>query len=272
MEQVKNARRLVDAIGSTPVRFETGLETSYRDGPRSAWARLSEVTPDPVVLARNMLVAASPCPVAVQIDVLRTRVMAQMRTLGAKRLAVTSPRKGSGTTTLVGNLALSLARQPEMRIIVFDLNLRNPSLIRAFGLSEVGPRFSALCGTRRNFDTSCLRIGGNLALSLNMTTPQNPTELLGAIRSRDLVERIERDFEPDLMLFDLPPILPNDDARTALGMVDQALIVAMSDQTAQIEIQQTEQIVEAQGKSLGVVLSKCRFPGRASTRPLLRWF
>jgi Mrp family chromosome partitioning ATPase len=250
-----------------PVSFGPDSYTKYLKGPKAAWKRLTEVPLDPVVLSRNMLVASQPCDASMPFDILRTRILAKMKSNGERRLAITAPTAGCGKSTFVGNLALSLARKQEIRTLVFDFDFRSPSLIRKFGLEEIGPRFSALSGTRRNFDSTCLRVGSNLALSLNNTKPSNPAELLGSQRTRDLMEQIENDFQPDLILIDLPPLLPVDDARAALEMVDRALIVAMADVSTQAEVDQAQLIAAEHGKSLGVVLNKCRFPMKPTRAP-----
>jgi protein-tyrosine kinase len=271
MDHVKNAKTLISEAGSVPVRvpvsFEPDAYTKYVKGPKAAWKRLTEVELDPVVLSRNMVVASSPCDVAMPFDIMRTRILAKMKSEGVRRLAITSPTDGCGKSTFVGNLAVSLARKQELRTLVFDFDFRKPNLIRKFGLEEIGPRFSALSGTRRNFDSTCLRVGNNLALSLNNTKPSNPSELLGSQRTRDLLDQIEQDFQPDLILFDLPPLLPVDDARAALEMVDRALIIAMADVSTQAEVDQAQLITAEHGKSMGVILNKCRFPVKPMRAP-----
>lgn len=271
MDHVKNAKALISDPGSVPVRmpvsFGPDSYTKYLQSPKAAWKRLTEVTLDPVVLSRNMLIASSPCDTAMPFDILRTRILAKLKSRGERRLAITSPTGGCGKSTFVGNLALSLARKHDIRTMVFDFDFRKPNLIRGFGLEDTGPRFSALSGTRRNFDSTCLRVGHNLALSLNNTKPSNPAELLGSQRTRDLLDQIEQDFQPDLLLFDLPPLLPVDDARAALEMVDRALILAMADVTTQAEVDQAQLITAEHGKSMGVILNKCRFPVKPTRAP-----
>ncbi len=275
MEHVIDAKKLVDAPGSVKVppivSFEPDRYTKYKNSAKAAWKRLNEVKLDPVVLSRNMLIASEPSDAATPFDILRTRILAKMKKHDQKRLAITSPMSGCGQTTLIGNLALSLARKNEIKTVVFDFNFRSPTLIRKFGLEEVGPRFSALSGTRRNFESTCLRVGNNLALSLNNTRPANPSELLGAARTRDLIDQIEMDFQPDLMLFDFAPLLPYDDARSALSLVDRVMLLARADMTKQGELDQAQIICAEHGKEAHIVLNKCRFkaPPRVEPKPVI---
>jgi Mrp family chromosome partitioning ATPase len=271
MEHVKNAKTLVDAPGSMKVppivSFEPDRYTQYKNSAKAAWKRLNEVKLDPVVLSRNMLIASEPGDAATPFDILRTRILAKMQKHGQKRLAITSPVSGCGQTTMIGNLALSLARKADIKTIVFDFNFRRPSLIRKFGLEEVGPRFSALSGTRRNFESTCLRVGNNLGLSLNNTKPANPSELLSAARTRDLIDQVEMDFQPDIMLFDFAPLLPYDDARSALTLVDRVMLMARADTTKQGELDQAQIICAEHGKEAHIVLNKCRFKAQPIVEP-----
>ena len=273
MEQLKDAKNLVNAPGSfavpPTVSFEPDRYTKYKNSSKAAWKRLTEVTLDEVALSRNLLVASKPCDAATPFDILRTRIVEKMQSNAQKRLAITAPTSGCGQTTLVGNLALSLARKQDLKTIVFDFNFRQPTLIRKFGLEEIGPRFSALSGTRRNFESTCLRIGNNLGLSLNNTRPSSPSELLGSQRTRDLIDQIEHDFQPDIMLFDFAPLLPYDDARSGLCLVDRVMLVAKADETKQAELDQAHSICAEHGKQAHIILNKSRFntQPRVARRP-----
>ena len=70
---------------------------------------------------------------AMAFDALRTKILQQMRANGWRRVAITSPGAACGKSTVALNLAFSLARQPDMRAILLDLDLRRPSLARMVG-------------------------------------------------------------------------------------------------------------------------------------------
>lgn len=227
--------------------------------PEKAWSRLSEVSLDPVILERHNLVTQRPSPRSAPFDQLRTRLIHQMQKSAHTKLAITSAHEGAGSSTLAANLALSLSRKSDLRVMLFDLDLRAPSLIHLFGLVEPGPRYSALRHHRRNFDSSCVRLGDTLALSLNATPIDEAAELLSDVKTTALIEHIERDFAPDLMIFDLPALTPMDDACAALAHVECALVVAQADRTTVKELDLAEQLVADRTTCLGVVLNQCRF-------------
>ena len=69
---------------------------------------------------------------------------------------------------------------------------------------------------------------------------------------------IEGQFDPDIMIFDLPPMLVTDDARAFLKNVDCALIVARAEQTKISQLDVCEREVGEHTNVLGVVLNNCR--------------
>lgn len=223
--------------------------------PKRAWLRLNQVSIPDHAPAND---AQDPSE-ARAVNLLRSRLLHQSRQDSIKRLAVIAPTPKCMSHTLCAQLGLSLARQPDLKIMVFDFDLREPQLARFFGLSPVAPIWSALTGTRREFDSSCLKIGENLGLSLSTQPDENPAELLATNRSLSLLDEIERDFAPDLMLFNLPPVLNHEDAVSAAGLYDAALLVARADHTTRAEIDRTETLIAEQRPCLGVVLTQCRF-------------
>lgn len=259
LELVRHARKKAYASKNS------GRESAHKtvieqvETPSETWLQLTEITLDALALRRNNIIVDQNDPQAVHIDRLRTRCLRVMRSSGLRRLAITSPDLGCGKSTVAANLALSMARQHDLRVMLFDFDLRKPSLIHHFDLAEVGPRFSALLHTRRNFDVTTLRVGKNLALSLNATPADYPAEMLASKRARDLLNSVQQDFDPDVMLFDLPPLLNVDDTLAALDCVDAALLVARADYSTIDQIDQAERLITEQTTCLGVVLNQSRF-------------
>lgn len=223
--------------------------------PARAWMRLNEVAiPDhaPVNDAQDPSEARA-------VNLLRSRLVRQTQQDKIKRLAITAPTASCNAHRLGAQLALSLARQIDRKVMLFDFDLRTPQLAGLFGLSPVAPIWSALTGARREFDSSCLKIGENLALSLATQPGETPAELLATGRALALMDEIARDFAPDLILLNLPPVLRHDDAVSAAGLYDAALLVARADHTTREEIDRTETLISEQKPCLGVVLTHCRF-------------
>jgi len=259
LEHLTNADEILRKAQGNPDRNPGEQQPADLDDPHKSWSRLTEVTLDPVTLKRHHILTTKADNGSAPYDRLRTRMLSHMRAAGHRRVAITSPTSGCGSSTVVANLALSLARQDDLRVMVLDFNLRNPSLINILGLQESGPRFSVLTGHRRNFDSTCLRVGENLGLSLNATAIDGAAERLAHVKTTALLDHIERDFAPDVMLLDLAALSPMDDAIAALSLADCALLIARADRSTKAEIDTAERIIAENTACLGVVLNACRF-------------
>lgn len=257
MEQLLTPKAIIDTAiqPSEPIILGPQLYPVKSD-PARAWLRLTEVQVPASAPVRTL----TDEPGAAAIDLLRSRLMRQLRKEGLKRLAITAPTHGCGTTMLAASLALSLSKRLDLKVILFDMNLRSPQLAHLFGLTHSAPPQSALAGVRAGFDTHCMRIGHNLGLSLSSHPELSPAELLGTSRSRALIEQVEQEFAPDLMIFDMPPVLPNDDVVAAADLYDAALLVARADHSRVDQIDRAERLISEQKPCLGVVMNACRFP------------
>jgi Mrp family chromosome partitioning ATPase len=103
-----------------------------------------------------------------------------------------------------------------------------------------------------------VRLRTNVALSMAMRPVNDPTQLLLSPQTTLAFDQLQADFEPDVMMFDLPPMLVTDDARALLQNVDCALIVARAEQTKISQLDVCEREVGELTNVLGVVLNNCR--------------
>ena len=108
---------------------------------------------------------------------MRTRLLQQMRANNWRRIAITSPTAGCGKTMTSLNLAFSLARQTDLRMLLAEVDLRRPAMARVLGLKPT----TALPGcwtAAAGFADNAVRYGTNLAIATNHGPSRNPAELL----------------------------------------------------------------------------------------------
>ena len=218
------------------------------------WSKLKPLNVDDAVLERNRILTRAASSAAAPFDILRTKVLLQMRQNGWRRLAITSPTPQSGKSTTACNLALGLGRQRELRSILMDLDLRDPSVHRFFDIAPSAGIGNVLSGDLR-FADQAMRLGDNVAISMAQRPEIDPTRLLLAEETEDILQEIEDSYQPDLMIFDLPSVLVNDDTRAFLKNVDCALIVARANVTRYEQFDQCEREVAEQTNVVGVVLN-----------------
>ena len=75
---------------------------------------------------------------------LGSRIVVLTSRPGRVALDITSPLPRCGKTTTACNLALGLCHQPELRSVLFDFDLRSPSVASVLGIAEPQPIISLL--------------------------------------------------------------------------------------------------------------------------------
>lgn len=209
-------------------------------------------------LRKNRLVAYEGGPDAGPYDLLRTRVLQMAKKNDWRRVAVVSPHSECGKTTTVANLAFSFGRQKDVRTVVLDFDLRRVGLAKTLG-QQCRHTMADVLERRVPFAEHGLRHGANVVIGLNAGPVRNPSELLQSQQTRDALDEVEALYQPDIVLFDMPPLMSSDDNFGFLKNVDCALILAEADRTTTAEIDLAERQVSELTNVMGVVLNKCRY-------------
>lgn len=250
--------------GSAPLKRRR-VNATYKQNSGSAdeipfppaWDKLSVYEPDPDLLISNRIITLNAQPEANPFDVLRTKVFLLMQQNGWKRLGITSPNKGCGKTVTACNLAVGFSRQKEVKSLLLDLDLRRPSIASTLGYKPKHDTKEVLLG-EVTAEEQMVRLRSNVAISMAKHPVHDPTQILLSQQAHNAFDDIQRDFDPDIMIFDLPPMLVTDDARAILPKFDCALIVARAEQTRVSQLDVCEREVAELTNVLGVVLNNCR--------------
>lgn len=144
-------------------------------------------------------------------------------------LAVTSALPGEGKTTVASSLGVAAADTGNS-VVVVDADLRNPQIGAVLKLEpSIG---LTNCLVDRDALDEALSpvegVSGLFALSSG-PLPPNPAEVLASKQMEALVEELRRRF--DLVIVDLPPLLPVTDAAIVSANCDGALVVVRSRRT-----------------------------------------
>ncbi|KQV70304.1 CpsD/CapB family tyrosine-protein kinase [Rhizobium sp. Root1220] len=243
---------------------------AHRDGDRMpvsrsqelsqiAWDALSPLVIDHDAIARNRIVTANRSDTAhVAFDMLRTKLLQELRQNNWTSVAITSPTPGCGKTFVAANLAFSLANQKDCRTLLLDLDLRRPQVGKTLGIKNAASMESFLKGEIEVGDTF-LRHEENLAIAANRKPAQFSAELLQSTASTDALFEMKQRMMPDIILFDLPPMLSTDDVLAFLPNVDCVILVAAAEHSTLAEVDVCEHSLAAKANVLGVVLNKCKF-------------
>lgn len=171
---------------------------------------------------------------AEQFRDVRAAIMNKMDRRGYKTLMLVAAQPRSGTSSVVQNLATSLAFHGR-NVAIVDANFRRPAQHRLFDLANEAGLVELLRG-RRGVDSVIQKVDG-LSVSV-LTTGQAadaPPELLEGGAFRSVISELESSF--DVVLIDAPPALLASDAQLLAKHVDAIVPVvrAVQDKRGMVE-------------------------------------
>lgn len=236
---------------------------SLSSGVDKLWAELPSFKPHQEALEENRIVTYKAGSAATAFDILRTKVLLQMRQNNWSRIAITSPTPHCGKTTTACNLGIGLSRHTDIRSILFDLDLRRPAVGKYLGHHpQTGIR--QLLQGKVPFAEQAVRFRSNTAICAARSPIVDPTSLLLSETASKIFDDIQVTYKPNIMLFDLPPFLVSDDTRAFLKNVDCVLILAQAEETSVSQIDTCEREISEHTNVMGVVLNQCKYANEDS--------
>ncbi|MDK1374012.1 MULTISPECIES: CpsD/CapB family tyrosine-protein kinase [unclassified Sinorhizobium] len=234
-------------------------ERPGRAGSEALWGKLAPLRTDPRVITANRIVTTSRLnPAHTVFDMMRTKLLQQLQQNNWTTVAITSPTPGCGKTFVALNLAFSLANQRECRTVLVDLDLKRPQVAKMLGVGAPTTIENFLKGEGEIADVF-LRHNDNLAIGANSQAVSFSAELLQSRETVKVLQEMRQRMCPDVVLFDMPPMLSNDDVMAFLPNVDCVILVAAAEQSTLGELDICEHELSERTNVLGVVLNKCRF-------------
>jgi protein-tyrosine kinase len=184
---------------------------------------------------------------------LRSRLYQIQATRPLRKLLITSSLPEEGKTFTVANLAQSIVRQPERRVLLIDADLRASRLHRMFGAPEKPGLTDYLRGDADEFQVMQIGPQGNLCMIPGGDDVTNPSELLHSERMRQLLDRMAQVF--DWVILDSPPALAVHDASILADMCDGVMFVVRAGAT-DFQVAEKASLEFREKNLLGVVLNR----------------
>lgn len=225
----------------------------------SMWTDLPEIRPSAQTIAENRLVSINRSdPAHASFDLVRTKVLQSLRQNSWTSIAVTSPTPACGKSLVSLNLAFSLSHQKDCRTIIIDLNLKKPSIAGLLGMPDPPSMEAFLTGASGAHET-LRRYDENLLIGANKYPVRYSSELLQSLETARVLKAMQDKMKPDVIIYDLPPMLSSDDVTAFLPCVDCAILVVGAEQSTFEEVDACERELAERTNVLGVVLNKCRY-------------
>ena len=173
----------------------------------------------------------------------------QQRQTRTVMIASAVPAEGKSLTAT--NLALTLCRSYDKRVLLIDTDLRRPSLHTVFNVSNTTGLRTSLNDPQARLPV--MQVDENLWLLPAGRPDPNPTSLVTSSAMKQLIADASQQF--DWIILDTPPVGLMPDANLLAAMVDVAFVVVNAGHTPYPLVQKA---VEAIGieRVLGVVLNR----------------
>lgn len=174
-------------------------------------------------------------------------------------VVITSPLAGEGKSTTAGNLALALAHAGR-RVCLVDADMRRPTVAESTGLvGDVGLT-TVLIG-QASLDDVVQDGPEGLPVITSGPIPPNPSELLGSHHMGEVLKLLSERY--DMVIIDVPPLLPVTDAAVLAAQADGAVLVVRANKTTRQQVERAANaLAVVDAKLLGTVLNMAPPRGR----------
>ncbi len=195
-------------------------------------------------------------PAAEQYKILREQIKRLRNDAGIQSIAISSPVKRDGKTTVAANLAAALALDYEENVLLIDADLRNPGIHRYFDLRE-SPGLTEFLSSTAHTKIKNL-VQPTFLPSLCVLPAGRPSsfssELLAKDKMNQAMQEIRKEFPGYQIVIDCPPVLPTPDPLVIARHVDGVLMVMRAGKTPRDYLTKALQSINS-NKVVGVILN-----------------
>ncbi|QPD00139.1 capsular biosynthesis protein [Qipengyuania soli] len=184
-----------------------------------------------------------------EFRIIKRQVLAAAKAEGtaqSRRVLVCSPHPNEGKTFCALNLAIALAGERDMEVLLIDADFGKPSIMNKLGL-EAGKGFMDVLADPSQHVEDCVvgtDIGGLFVLPAGERTGRD-SEYLASERTWEVLNRLTRGAPNRIIVFDSPPALAATPAAELAKHVGQALLVARADMTGQAALEDAIDLLSA---------------------------
>ena len=161
-------------------------------------------------------------------------------------ILVCSAQPNEGKTFCSVNLALSMASETDIEVLLVDADVAKPEILSTLGLAGSAGLMDALADPSLDVERLIIKTDiPNLSVLPAGRQTHNDTELLASSRTRSLIDGLVKANSRRIVLFDSAPALAASPASVLALHVGQVLLVVRADQTSEGELREALALVNA---------------------------
>ena len=161
-------------------------------------------------------------------------------------IMVTSAIPGEGKTFTTVNLAMSIAKERDLNVLLIDADLSRPSLATRLGIEESLGLTDLL--EDPSLDVAQVLQRTNIR-NLSLITAGRPhtmgTELLASRRAETVINELARRYPDRIILFDTSPIQATNEGGALAPEVGQVILIVEAERTTEMEIKGALEMLSA---------------------------
>lgn len=173
-------------------------------------------------------------------------------------MMVTSANPGEGKTFTAINLALSIASERDLTVLLVDADMLKPRLSAFFDVEQQPGLVDLLVDDRLSLPEVVVATDiPSLSLLPAGNTHHLTTELMASRNMRDLAETLCRYYPDQIVIFDTPPLLATPEASVLAHLVGQIVMVVEARRTLQSQVREALTLLDPD-MIVGFVMNRTR--------------
>jgi exopolysaccharide/PEP-CTERM locus tyrosine autokinase len=187
---------------------------------------------------------------------MQVQVLTAAHAPGARFVLMASALPGDGKTFTSINLALSIARERDVSVLIMDADVAKPHISRIFGIDQEPGLLDALADDEIDIESLVLPtdVPGLSMLSAGRHH-EAATELLASARMGQVITRLTARDPRRIVLLDSPPLLLSSESRALVQIAGQVVLVVRAGGTPRRAVQEAIGYI-GEGKPLGLILNQ----------------
>lgn len=207
-------------------------------------------------------------PIAEDFRIIKRPLLRNAREAGigsikhSNLIVVTSALPGEGKTYCAVNLAMSIAMEMDITVLLVDADVARPSILKVLGLGAEPGLMDILLSDDLTLSDVILRTNvPTLSILPAGRSNKHATELLASRAMSNLLTEIANRYADRIVIFDSPPLLITSEANVLAAQMGQVVLVVEAEATTQHAVKEALRQLEGCAR-VNLIYNKTKaFPG-----------